>query len=58
MEGPSKLALPILPKFGELARIGRASQHGPSTFARISCNTFLESLKQTDQPSIGFVDVI
>ena len=25
-------------------------------FARISCNTFLESLKHFDQPWVGFVD--
>ena len=25
-------------------------------FARISCNTFLESLKHADQPWVGFVD--
>ena len=58
--GISQLALLILPIFGESARIGRATKHGlarpfQALFARISCNTFLESLKHTDQPYKGFV---
>ena len=51
------LALLILLVLGESARICHEPLAWPfhALFARISYNTFFESLKHTDQPWVGFI---
>ena len=49
------LALPILPNVDESELAVPHNTALPRLFARISCNTFLESLKHTDQPWVVFV---